>query len=280
MAALQGEPENGISYSYNKTAKTLLGHFKVSRPDKEKLFLLFSKTNKSVTRGELDQMVHAHIPGLKAQKNMYKRVCESLAIGYYHEQNEYPAIRYLLTDDAPEYQKIALLQQALCWVHDARAYKKLIPFIDLHHQALDGFMDKYWGFYGELLKYKTSPTQEKKQKLEGGFEKLFTTKTNYSVLDQGIEKTYTNKQKLLAVFTNPGLPLHNNASELRARRVVAKRDISLHTISNNGTKVRDAVMSIIETAKKLKVNYIGYLDDLISRDYNMPRLSQLIFDSS
>lgn len=280
LAVLQGEPENGILYSYNETAKALLEHFKVSQSDKKKLSVLFSKNNKSITRSKLDQMIQIHIPELKAKKNMYKRVCESLAIGYYHEQHEYPAVKNLLTDDAPEYQKIALLQQALCWIHDARYYKKLTPFINIHHQILDGFMDKYWEFYGKLLKYKTSPTPVKKQELEEEFEKLFTTKTVYFSLNQRIEKTYANKQKLLAVLTNPDLPLHNNTSELGARRVVVKRDISLHTISNNGTKVKDAVMSIIETAKKLKVNYIDYLKDIISRDYKMTRLSQLILDSS
>lgn len=280
ISVLQGEPENGILYSYNETAKTLLRHFKVSQSDREKLNLLFGKTNKSTTRTELDRAIQTHIPELKAKKNMYKRVCESLAIGHYHEQNDYPVVKTLLTDDAPEYQKIALLQQALCWVHDARAYKKLTPFIDIHNRALNGFMKKYWHFYGKLLKYKTSPTPEQKQKLERGFEKLFSAKTNYSALDRRIEKTYANKQKLLAVLTNPGLPLHNNASELGARRVVVKRDISLHTMGNDGTKVKDAVMSIIETAKKLKVNYIEYLNDLINRDNYMPRLSRLILDSS
>ena len=280
LAVLQGEPENGILYGYNETAKELLNHFNVSLSDKKKLSALFGKNNKSITRSELDKMIQTHIPELKTKKNMYKRVCESLAIGHYHEQGEYPVVKYLLTDDAPEYQKIALLQQALCWVHDARAYKKLTPFIDAHRQILDDFMNMYWGFYGKLLKYKTSPTLQKRRKLEGEFEKLFTTKTNYSVLDQRIGKTCANKQKLLAVLTNPGLPLHNNASELGARRAVVKRDISLHTISNNGTKVRDAVMSIVETAKKLKVNYIEYLDDMISRGNKMPRLSQFIHDSS
>ncbi len=280
LSVLQGEPKDGILYSYNTTARTLLDHFQVSQSDQKKLAVLLSKNNKSITRNQLDQMMQTHIPELKAKQNMYKRVCESLAIGHYQEQHKYPAVKILLTDDAPEYQKIAVLQQALCWIHDARYYKKLTPFINHHHQILDDFMNKYWAFYGKLLKYKTAPTQEKKQELDEEFEKLFTTKTDYFNLNQRIEKTYANKHKLLAVLENPELPLHNNASELGARRVVTKRDISLHTVSRSGTKVKDAVMSIIETAKKLNVNYIDYLNDLISRDYKMIRLSQLILDSS
>jgi len=116
--------------------------------------------------------------------------------------------------------------------------------------------------------------------LEAKFDALFTTKTDYFVLNQRIEKTHANKEKLLAVLYNPSLPLHNNTSELGARRVVNKRDISLHTTSIVGTKNKDAVMSIIETAKKLKVNIINYLTDRISGDFRMPSLSQLIYNNT
>lgn len=277
LAALQGEPENGILYRYNETAKILLEHFNVSKSDKNKLASLFNDTNNNnITRNKLDQIIQEYIPELKDKKNMYARVCESLAIGYYQEQYEYPPVKYLLTDDAPEYQKIAILQQALCWVHDARLYKKIIPLIEIHRQIRDNFMQEYWTFYSQLLSYKKSPSPSMKEELEAKFDTLFTTKTDYFVLNQRIEKTYANRKKLLAVLTNPSLPLHNNASELGARRVVVKRNINLHTTSQDGTKVKDAVMSIVETAKKLKVNFIDYLTDRISGEFKMPPLSQLI----
>lgn len=279
LAALQGEPENGILYCYNETSRELLDQFSVSVPDKNKLFKLFNITNNNpITRIELDKIIQEHIPELKAKKNMYMRVCESLAIGYYQEQCEYPPLKYLLSDDAPEYQKIAILKQALCWIHDARAYKKLTPFIEIHRQIRDDFMQEYWDFYRQLLSYKKSPCPLMKEELETKFDSLYTTKTDYFDLNQRIEKTYSNKEKLLAVLTNPLLPLHNNESELGARRIVNKRDISLHTISIDGTKVKDAVMSIIETAKKLKVNIINYLSDRISGNFIMPSLSQLIYN--
>ena len=279
LAALQGEPENGILYCYNETSRKLLDQFSVSVSDKNKLSKLFNTTNNnSVTRIELDKIIQEHIPELKAKKNMYMRVCESLAIGYYQEQWEYPPLKYLLSDDAPEYQKIAILKQALCWIHDARAYKKLTPFIEIHKQIIDDFMQEYWAFYKRLLAYKINPCQLLKAELDTAFENLFTTKTNYFELNQRIEKTYANKEKLLAVLINPSLPLHNNASELGARRVVIKRDISLHTTCIDGTKNKDAVMSIIETAKKLKVNFINYLSDRISGNFSMPSLSQLIYN--
>jgi hypothetical protein len=133
----------------------LLGLFAISKPDKHKLAELFKNTNsKNLTRIELDEIIAKHIPELAAKKNMYIRVCESLAIGHYHEQCEYTPVKYLLTDDAPEYQKIAVFSQALCWVHDARAYKKSTPFIEIHKQIINNFKQEYWGFYNNLLAYK------------------------------------------------------------------------------------------------------------------------------
>ena len=277
LAALQGEPENGILYCYNDTSRELLDQFSVSVLDKTKLSELFKKTNNNpITKIELDKIIQEHIPELKAKKNMYMRVCESLAIGYYQEQSDYPPLKYLLSDDAPEYQRIAILKQALCWIHDGRAYKKLTPFIEIHRRIRDEFLKEYWDFYHQLLAYKKAPCSIMKEKLNAKFDTLFTSKTDYFDLNQRIEKTYANKEKLLAVLSNPLLPLHNNGSELAARRVVNKRDISLHTISPTGTKNKDAVMSIIETAKKLKVNFINYLSDRISGTFSMPSLSQLI----
>ncbi|MCB0560929.1 MAG: hypothetical protein KDD09_18360, partial [Phaeodactylibacter sp.] len=85
-----------------------------------------------------------------------------------------------------------------------------------------------------------------------------------------------NKEKLLAVLDNPALPLHNNGMELGARRVVRKRDISLHSWSKTGTKVRDAFMSIVETAAKLGVNAMDYIADRITQKYLMPHLATLV----
>ena len=84
----------------------------------------------------------------------------------------------------------------------------------------------------------------------------------------------------MAVLKCPFIPLHNNAAELAARRVVTKRKISLHTITDTGTKVRDAAMSVVETAKKLHVNVIDYLQDRISGTYRMTALADLIRNTS
>ncbi len=52
---------------------------------------------------------------------------------------EWPVIKLLLVDDAPEF-KLVTAWLALCWVHEARHYKKLNPMVAHHQQVLDTFM--------------------------------------------------------------------------------------------------------------------------------------------
>ena len=123
-----------------------------------------------------------------------------------------------------------------------------------------------------------SPDQQKEQKkrLEQEFVELFSETTQYAQLDQLIRKTLTNKDNLLQVLDCPALPLHNNAAELAVRRMVRKRDISLHTMSPAGTRVRDAFLSIVQTASKLGVNAMDYIADRVSGKSTMPSLAQLV----
>jgi len=65
-------------------------------------------------------------------------------------------------------------------------------------------------------------------------------------------------------------------AELKARVLVRKRDISLHTMSELGTKVKDAMMSIIQTATQLGVNVWKYIADLLNQE-NDYSLADLIY---
>ena len=72
------------------------------------------------------------------------------------------------------------------------------------------------------------------------------------------------------------LPLHNNAAELGARIQARKRDISMQTKNAKGTKSKDSLMTIVETAKKLGVNTFRYIYDRLSGKREMPSLADLI----
>ena len=113
--------------------------------------------------------------------------------------------------------------------------------------------------------------------LEAEFSALFSTTTPYDALNQWISHSLKYKKQLLAVLINPALPLHNNAAELAARRIVRKRDISLHTMSHTGTSVRDAFLSIIQTAQKLDINPLQYIAEAIANNFNINlSLAQII----
>ncbi len=90
----------------------------------------------------------------------------------------------LVSDNAPEYNKISTELQALCWVHDARYYKKLEPVLEIHRKKLTDFTALYWKYYHKLIVYKKTPTVKLANKMSIDFDELFTTKTNYFQLDK------------------------------------------------------------------------------------------------
>ena len=279
LVALQGTQEALLPMSCNTEAKELLNDFGLSQHDKAAVDQLFEK-DKVYTKAEVEQIIAQQLPTLKAKKNMFHRLLESMSIGFYHGQTTGSKVECLLTDDAGEYKMVAAVSHALCWVHDARFYKKLTPYVEAHRQILGDFTKQYWEYYHKLLAYKANPKENKVKELEKEFDRIFTARTDYFQLNQRMEKTHANKEKLLAVLKHPFIPLHNNASELGARRIVTKRKISLHTITNVGTKARDGAMSVVETCKKSGVNVINYIHDRISGEYKMPALADLILMNS
>ena len=109
---------------------------------------------------------------------------------------------------------------------------------------------------------------------------MFSIVTGYEQLDERISKTKENKEHLLMILTLPEIPLHNNAAELAARAKVRKRDVSLQTMTDEGTRANDAFMTIVQTAKKLNVSAYDYIFDRVSKTFEMPSLAQLIRDKA
>jgi len=263
----QGE----MQFCFNESSYDLMMQMQLSE---KTLGVLKSENPKSVmNRLEINTLLDKLFPNPKKQKTNRQIILEASAIiGY---QRSPQAIKILLCDDAPQFKQITELL-ALCWIHDARHYKKLHPVILLHRTILENFMTRYWDYYHALLDFKQNPTNELAKLLDIMFVDIFNTKTGYDHLDERIEKTKAKKESLLLVLENPTLPLHNNASELGARRQARYRDISFHTMNEKGTKAKDTFMTIIQTAKKLGVNTFQYLHDRLSKKFNMPSLASLI----
>jgi len=274
LFAMQGEPCEGLQYAYNNETEKYLQHFNISIEDKEILRNRFSN-GQILTEWEFQSIIAKEYPVLYSKPNMFKKVCESFAFGHYFTQTDYPVIDYLVSDDAKEYKMLSRCQM-LCWIHDARYYNKLSPQLENHRTILSNFKDLYWTFYRLLLDYKQHSCEETATTLDDKFDKLFVPDTEYFELNKEIERTKSNKAELLTVLKQPALPLHNNLSELNARVLVRKRDISLHTMSDLGTQVKDAMMSIIQTAKLLGVDIWKYISDLINQK-NEFSLADLIY---
>jgi cellulose synthase/poly-beta-1,6-N-acetylglucosamine synthase-like glycosyltransferase len=67
-------------------------------------------------------------------------------VAAYHAQTDWPVIRLLVGDDAPQWNWLTE-ELALCWVHEGRHYKKLVPTIAVHREALSTFLTEFWDYY-------------------------------------------------------------------------------------------------------------------------------------
>jgi len=261
------------TYFFNDEAFALLQSFGLSRKIIAKLHdAAFSK---ELDEKQMQQLLVEIFPDPNKGKNRRIRIMEAGAIAAYHNQKEFPVVNVLLSDGAPQYKKLTE-EQALCWIHDGRDYTKLVPVVPFHKKELQDFRRQYWTYYGKLLQFKLDPSQENAEKLSGEFDRLVSTKTNYDALNELITKTREIKSELLLTLKYPEVPLHNNAAELGAREQVRKRDVSLHTMTEEGTRANDTFSTIVQTAKKLGVSAYEYLNDRVSKAFKMSSLAELI----
>jgi hypothetical protein len=231
--------------------------------------------NKELDEKQMQHLLEEIFPDPNKGKNNRTRIMEAGAIAAYHNQTEFPVVKALLSDGAPQYKKLTE-EQALCWIHDGRDYTKLVPVVPFHKKELQDFRSQYWTYYGKLLQFKHDPSQENADKLSAEFDKLVSTETNYEALNELIKKTKEIKSELLLTLKYPEIPLHNNAAELGAREQVRKRDVSLHTMTEEGTKANDTFSTIVQTAKKLGVSAYAYFNDRMSKAFEIPSLAELI----
>jgi hypothetical protein len=221
----------------------------------------------------LQALLEAHLPGLGPQQR--KWILDATAVAAYHAALEFPVVRLLVCDDAPQFTLVTE-ELGLCWVHDGRHYKKLMPYVPHHQALLEDFIERFWTYYAQLLAYRKEPTPEKAVRLDGEFEALFSTVTGYNALDERIAKTRAKKSCLLMVLAHPEIPLHNNPAELGARARVRKRDVSFGPRTRDGAKAWDTFMTLVETATKLGVSFYHYMHDRVSGAFQMPSLADLI----
>src|SRR5205823_14760959 len=95
----------------------------------------------------LDAWLGEHLPDLGPQQRRW--LLDALAVAAYRADASVPMVRLLVCDDAPQFEGVTE-ELALCWVHEGRRYKKLLPYLPGHRQALDDFLGRFRGYYREL----------------------------------------------------------------------------------------------------------------------------------
>src|SRR5260370_441207 len=142
-------PQLGVTEKWCRTLPTLLPH------------------HQTYTEPQLDTVLDAHLPTYGAA--LRKSVKEALAIATYRTQSAYPVVTLLLCDDAPQFNWLTD-QLALCWIHEYRLYKKLMPRFLAHCDILQRFATDFWTLYRDLLAYRDHPTHAEADALRAAFD--------------------------------------------------------------------------------------------------------------
>lgn len=254
---------NELKFCFNDATFELLEIFKV--PEKVQNYLMTECNGKTFKEEEIKSIIQ-NIPSTNRNPDqLHRRILEAAGIAWYHEQNEVPIVHTLVSDDAAQFRHIANWH-SLCWVHAGRIIKKINSPIPIFQETIDKVLDEFWSYYRTLLEFQIEPEKFNADELQEQFDKIFSQKTGFIPLDKILQSLFNNKEKLLLVLKFPQTPLHNNSAELGARNAVRKRDVSLHTNSQEGTKAVDTSLTIIQTAKKLGVNVRDYIHDRITKN--------------
>ncbi len=260
-------------YYFNEEAFDLLRGFRISGKMMSKI--REEAFGQFLDEGRMRILLEHLLPDPGKGENNRLRIKEAGVIAYYHNQTLVPVVSNLLSDNGPEYGKITK-NQGLCWIHEGRAYKKLNPVVPAFREEPDNFLDRYWDYYQRLSDYRDNPDPLEAEKLSAEFDDLFSTVTTYTALNARIEKTKSKKTGYLLVLRYPETEPHNNPAELGARGQARKRDVSLHTVSEEGTQSQDTMLTIVETAKKLGISAYEHVFDRICGRFKLPSLASLI----
>jgi hypothetical protein len=229
--------------------------------------------DQSVDEATFQGWIDTILPSVGTQTR--KWIVDAAAVAAYHVQTEWPVVRLLLCDGAQQFTWLRE-ELALCWVHEGRHYKKLIPTVARHRQLLEEFLCDFWDYYDEVLTYREQPLAMERQRLGDAFDTLFSRKTGYWALSERIALRRAKKASLLLVLEHREILLHNNPAELRARQRVRKRAISFGPRTAEGSMAWDTFMSLAATTKQLGISFYQYIHDRISADYQIPPLDQII----
>jgi hypothetical protein len=209
-------------------------------------------------------------------KKENKIATESALLGGAFERGLNPNL-LTISDGAGQF---VLFLHGLCWVHEERHYRKLIPLSKSEESEIEAIRSDIWDFYEALKTYKKAPKVPKQVELIEQFDRIFSKRHKSEQVNLLLKQTRSRKEGLLLVLKHPFLPLHNNDCERDIREYVKRRKISGSTRSEDGRRCRDTFTSLKKTCKKLGLSFGEYLRDRLSNQKQIPRLEDLIKQKS
>jgi len=260
-----------VGYQVNTDA---LAYMKANKLPAVLLTLL---TNSPVISFKCEADWKAHLAQLDIVKKRHLQVATEGAILGRALDNKALDMLAVISDGAGQFN---VLQHGLCWVHAERLIHKLIPLNDAHREDINRVRDEIWSFYRRLKEYKKAPCETKKIALSNEFDRLFTQKTRYELLNQQLKRLNKLKSGLLLVLERPEIPIHTNGSENDLREQVKRRKVSGGTRSDLGRQCRDTFSSLKKTCRKLNVSFWEFLNDRLSRANAIPLLGTLVLDNA
>jgi hypothetical protein len=236
------------------------------------------KLEKSKRRQFLDfNAVEAFLNHKKIRtKNDIKITIEALLFGGLLKLGINPNI-LTISDGARQFE---VFNHGLCWVHEERHYRKLIPVSELERIEIETIRSEIWDYYDALKKYKEKPDLLQQSELKKRFDLIFNKEYKSSTLCELMARTRSRKEGLLLVLKFPFLPLHNNDCERDIREYTKRRKISGSTRSDEGRRARDTFASLKKTCMKLGIAFYDYLKDRLIDGDQIPRLAELIAKKS
>ena len=127
-----------------------------------------------------------------------------------------------------------------------------MPFTRLNRRALSEKLSELWAYYQQLQDYRSSPSEEKKERLVMG--EIISDTTSYKELNKRLQLTAKKKERLLVCLEVPEVPPENNCAERALRHAIVIRKISHGCRSEEGERALTAHLTFFETCKKLGHN--------------------------
>jgi len=163
--------------------------------------------------------------------------------------------------------QFAISRHARCWIHMERQIHALDTFTEDQRVIKEAVRARIWKLYAALKAWRVKPSTRRRRKLAACFDDIFTSQTGVVTLDHLLAGFHANRAAFLRVLDHPEIPLHTNGSEndircqspAPAKAGVTCRRLSGGTHSIAGRDVRDAMLGLMKTCRKLGLSFWDYL---------------------